>query len=76
MCGMTIQLLIAGSNGSLHGRHAPGSNGVEITEVANTPDQGNSPTSNGGSAPCRPPPVPQSSLNLAKQIKTESVASA
>lgn len=60
----------AGSNGSLNGAAAGSGNGVEITEVANTPEQGNSP--NGSPAPWRPPPVPQSSLNLNKHLKVEA----
>ena len=59
-----------GSNGSLNGAAAGSTNGVEITEVANTPEQGNSP--NGSPAPWRPPPVPQSSLNLNKHLKVEA----
>ena len=47
-------------------------NGVEITEVANTPDQGNSPTAKADSAPWRPPPVPQSSINLKKYAMAHS----
>lgn len=66
----------AGSNGVVRSGPTARSGGVEITEVANTPEQGNSPTANGGPAPWRPPPVPQSSLNLAKHTKTESVSSA
>lgn len=70
----------AGSNGKLLAAPGGSSNSVEITEVANTPDQGHSRTANGSpasgtSAPWRPPPVPQSSMNLGKQIKAESSSS-
>lgn len=51
-------------------------NGVEITEVANTPDQGNSPTTREDPAPWRPPPVPQSSINLKKYVKAPESESA
>lgn len=64
----------AGSNGSLNGAAAGPVNGVEITEIASTAEQSNSPRAS--PAPWRPPPVPQSSLNLGKHHKSESSSSA
>ena len=62
--GYRVCLLCAGS-----------SSGVEITEVANTPEQANSPTAKAAPAPWRPPPVPQSSININKHVKAEPSSS-
>ncbi|KAL3155200.1 hypothetical protein ABBQ32_013140 [Trebouxia sp. C0010 RCD-2024] len=55
--------------------NAGSSSRVQITELASTPDQGNTPTAQGAPAPWRPPPVPQSSINLNKHVKSESSSS-